>query len=293
MSFISSTWSELVERRLWPVAVGLLVALVAVPLLLSKPAEEPAPPSQPSPSSALLGANSAKLLGETQPAVSVSSDSGVRKHVERLSRKNPFVQQGGGSSSSGNATAQLPTTSTTTTTGGGTPTSGTTTPTTTTPPPTSTTPRLYRYVAKVKFGKIGSTKEKSVDPGEFLPSKTNPVLLYIAATDDGSKALFVVTSGATARGDADCSPGDSNCQLLTMKNGNVEFIEVSVSQDEVVTYELELVDIVLKEVKNPPKLQSNPVTFTPSSHAVQKVRGQMRQSTRTKRVFNALGKLGF
>jgi hypothetical protein len=283
MNAVRSMLSELVERRLWPVAAGLLVALVAVPVLLSKPATEGASTSQPSTGSPLLGGSSAKLLGETQPAVSVRSAGAFRKHVNRLARKNPFIQQATGVSQS-SGSVQLP--NTTTTTGGTTPTSGTTptTPTTTTP-----TTKFYRYVAKVKFGKISSTKEKSVNPGEFLPSKTNPVLLYIAATNSGDKALFVVTSGATARGDADCSPSTSDCQLLSMKKDNVEFIEVPVSQDTVATYELELVDIVLKEVKNPPSLQSNPVAFNPSSRRLQR----MSQAMRTKRVFSTLDKLGF
>jgi hypothetical protein len=289
MSAVRNLISELVERRLWPVAVGLLVALIAVPVLLSKPAKETGPATQPSPGpGSLLGANSAKLLGETQPAISVNPDGSFRKRVNRLGRKNPFVQKGIHGGGGGDETAQLPTT----TTGGGGTTPTTTTPTTPTPTNTDNL-KLYRYVAKVKFGKIGSTKEKSVDPGEFLPSETNPVLLYIAASNDGDKALFVVTPGATARGDADCSPSDSDCQLLTMTKDNVEFIEVPVSEDEVVTYELDLVDIVLKEVTNPPKVKSNPVTFKPSSRSIHKVRQQMRQARRTKRVFSALDQLGF
>ena len=290
MSAVRSLFSELMERRLWPVAVALLVALVAVPLLLSKPASDSTSASPAPPAAGLLSGNSAKVLGETRPAVSVQADNGsIRKHVDRLDRKNPFIQQARGGSGGGGETAQLPTSATTG--GGTTPTSGTTPPTTTTP--TSTTPKLYRYVAKVKFGKIGSTKSKSVDPGQFLPSETNPVLLYIAATNDGDKAMFVVTSGATARGDAECKPSTSDCQLLTMKKDNVEFIEVSVSADEVVTYELELVDIVLKEVTNPPSVENKSRAFQPNSRTIQQMRQKMRQATRTKRVFSALDQLGF
>ena len=116
------------------------------------------------------GRNSAKLLGETQPAVTVGTAAGFRKHVNRLARKNPFIQQArGGGGSAGGQTAQLP--------GSATPT-GETTPTTTTPTttkPTSTDSlTLYRYVAKVEFGKISATKDKNLDPGDFLPSESNP-----------------------------------------------------------------------------------------------------------------------
>ena len=36
-------WDDLREKRLWPVALALVVALVAVPVLLRKPAEETPP----------------------------------------------------------------------------------------------------------------------------------------------------------------------------------------------------------------------------------------------------------
>ena len=39
MSLITDTWHQLVQRRLLPVAVLLLAALVAVPLLLAKDPE--------------------------------------------------------------------------------------------------------------------------------------------------------------------------------------------------------------------------------------------------------------
>jgi hypothetical protein len=296
MSLFRNIFSELVERKLWPVALGLLAALIAVPVLLAKPADEGAPPSQAAPGSALLGANSAKLLGETQPAVSVRGDGGFRKRVNRLARKNPFVQQARSRGDAGES-AQLPTS---TTTGASTPTGGGTTPT----GPTTTTPtgdnlRLYSYVAKVEFGRIGSTKEKNLDPGEFLPSENNPVLLYVTASNEGDKAMFVVTAGATARGDGECSPSASDCQLLTLRKDDVEFIEVPVSQDSVVTYELKLVNIVLKEIKNPPKVESKPITFQPNSHRIQEMRRAMRakrasrKSQRTKRIFSALDQLGF
>ena len=44
MTLITDTWRQLVERRLWPIALLLVAALVAVPVLLaSNPAPAPAP----------------------------------------------------------------------------------------------------------------------------------------------------------------------------------------------------------------------------------------------------------
>ena len=42
--FALDLWQDLREKRLWPVALLLLAALVAVPVLLAKPAEDPGPP---------------------------------------------------------------------------------------------------------------------------------------------------------------------------------------------------------------------------------------------------------
>ena len=43
-AFVLDLWHDLREKRLWPVAVLLLAGLVAVPVLLAKPAEDPSPP---------------------------------------------------------------------------------------------------------------------------------------------------------------------------------------------------------------------------------------------------------
>src|SRR5215218_5236322 len=44
--FLLDLWHDLKEKRLWPVAVVLLAALVAVPVLLAKPSSAP-PPAAP------------------------------------------------------------------------------------------------------------------------------------------------------------------------------------------------------------------------------------------------------
>ena len=44
-TFCRDLWNDLRARRLWPVAALLLVGLVAVPVVLSKQAEEPAAPA--------------------------------------------------------------------------------------------------------------------------------------------------------------------------------------------------------------------------------------------------------
>lgn len=249
MIFFKDLFRDLVEKRLWPLALGLVVALVAVPVVLSKSggervAESPAP-------NPLIGSGSAALLGETKPAVSIGGDQGFRKHIGRFPRKNPFVQQA--KPKPGTAeTLTTPTTSTTATTGGG---STGATPVST---PTASAPgggtrpaapvKKFQYVATVLFGEIGKSKTRTVRTGDFLPSQSGAVVFSLGASADGRYALFLVSREVTARGDAECTPSESDCQILRMRKGDVEFLEVARSADTVATYELEVKSIDLKEL---------------------------------------------
>jgi hypothetical protein len=289
MNFVRNLYADLIEKRLWPIAVGLLVALVAIPVLAAKPAKESSSTGPPSADAALLGADSAALIGETKPIVSLGSDGGFRKHIARLGRKDPFIQQAKDkvSKTSVNATVEA----------GGT--TGPTGPTGTTPtetPGSTTTPsggeqpvKLYEWAAKVKFGKIDQTKSETVKPAEFMPSENNPVLLFLGADESGKKALFLVSSEATSRGDATCTPSESNCQIVRLGKGDVQFFEVALSAETVITYELELTDIKLKAVKNATTSQRN----AKSREKLSSSKLKFREAMRTKRVLKALGDLGF
>ncbi len=80
MTFVRNLLSDLVARRLWPVAVVLLAALVAVPVLLAGDVEAPPAPQ----------ASAEPDLGSS-PLVSVASDEpiGGRTPIGR----NPFAQK--------------------------------------------------------------------------------------------------------------------------------------------------------------------------------------------------------
>src|SRR5206468_642806 len=47
MSLVNNLWKDMVDKRLWPVALVLVVALVAIPVVLAKPA--PKGPAAPTP----------------------------------------------------------------------------------------------------------------------------------------------------------------------------------------------------------------------------------------------------
>ena len=68
---------------------------------------------------------------------------------------------------------------------------------------------------------------------------------------DGKTAVFLVSSATTTTGDGDCEPTDSECTFLYMKAGDEQLIETVTPEGEIVTYELELVDINVKETDEP------------------------------------------
>src|SRR3954469_12742496 len=80
-TFFIDLWHDLRERRLWPVAVGLIAAIVAVPAILFKPASDAAPPATIPPK-----APSADPL----PVVAVESGPSVGSKLEAFDEKNPF-----------------------------------------------------------------------------------------------------------------------------------------------------------------------------------------------------------
>src|SRR3954468_24628166 len=85
MSAVRNIFNDLVDRRLWPVALALLAALVAVPVMLGggSSASSPASPD-PLASAAASG-------GTAQAAISVSAPSTAR-HDRPGAVRNPFTQ---------------------------------------------------------------------------------------------------------------------------------------------------------------------------------------------------------
>jgi len=241
MSAVRGVISELVERRLWPLAVLLVAAAIAIPVLLVKPASHaPAPIN-------VAGAAGSAL---TRPAVNIADSAGGPVVG---ARKNPFRQQhvpkatasttgaanqlgpatpSGGSTSSGGGT-----TSGAGGTGGG----GSSGVSTGTPPPTSSGPTT---VLEVRFGPAdGHRTTREIAAGSPLPSATNPLLIYLGQTKHG--AAFLVSSDAQPQGDGQCEPDKSICSTLYMKSGDTESFDVT-GPAGTVQYQLDVLRVTTK-----------------------------------------------
>ena len=210
-AFIRSTIDDLVEKRLWPVAAVLLVALIAIPVLLSNPADE-----QPAPASAAVApaVGAGDALSAFQPAVNTEGkkSSEIRKDLEGFETKDPFKPQnvGGGGSTAGAAARSRSRARDATagggvhrrvrrdapplgTSGGGAAGGGSSTDTSGTPTKTQTF--YYTYAADVRFGKEGNLDRKTLSQFRSLPSSEDPVVVFMGVREDGETAIFLLSVG--------------------------------------------------------------------------------------------------
>jgi hypothetical protein len=234
MTAIRSVIQNLIERRLWPVAILLVVAAIAIPVLLLKPAAEvPAP---------ALAANPAPALGS--PAVSVSQP-GTGPVIGGV--KNPFRQQY--LPAKAKTTSTTSTSSSTSSSGGATPVGGSTPPSPSgggsTPSGSGgSKPAVPGTTLEVRFGLAdGKRSTYKLAAGGPLPSPTNPLLVYLGQDKGGKVAAFLVSSDAQPQGDGRCEPDKSICSTLYLKAGDTEFFDVT-GPGGTVQYQLEVLKVV-------------------------------------------------
>jgi hypothetical protein len=235
MSAITNVWRQLVQRRLWPVAILLIAALVGIPLALAKdPAPPPAVP-------VVASAESGESALAVQPIVAqaTAADRGKRRKVLGA-RKNPFGLPKAAASASatppssdGSTTATDPSS---TVHSGGSPAGSSPSSTTTDPgyvpaPGTTPTPDTKTYSVQeltVRFGdSSGEPVRRTLKRLQPLPSAETPVLIYLGVLKDGKTAVFLVDQGVSAVGDGDCRPTPDKCETILLKAGETEFLDIT------------------------------------------------------------------
>ena len=258
MSFFKNVLSDLVEKRLWPVAIALVAALVAVPIILGGGSTDAGTPTAQVPGTTTNGLANHRDVAREQV---VSLEEQAAGKVQRAgSLKNPFVQHhqpkltstvasavqtaktvagglSGGTPASGGSTSSG------STSGGGT----TTTPATPAPP---TTPKKTKgnaedsYRVDLKFGETGQDKTyRNIARLTPLPSSDNPLFVYMGPADDKQGAVFVVNTPTVPTGDGKCQPSADDCQKVSLKTGDVEFFDMQGGTAGVVEYQLTLLSL--------------------------------------------------
>jgi hypothetical protein len=265
--FFLDLWQDLREKRLWPVALVLLLGLAAVPVLLAKPAEDPGPPPAVSaaPPAAKDKEESAQLaqvklddgedaasgstLGVFDPSNPFRPPAKIVKAGEESSGSTQAGPSGqtarDGGADSGSAADDGGSTSG----GGG---SGTTPPSSgggeTTPPNSGggTTTTVFKYVIDVTFTANGRTRKiKGLDKLDMLPSQASPLLIAMGVTTDGGNAVFLVDSTLEAAGEGKCKPSGKECAFVYIGPGS----EHVFTQDDGDSYTVRVDEIRKVEVK--------------------------------------------
>jgi hypothetical protein len=230
--FLLDLWHDLKEKRLWPVAAVLLLALIAVPVLLAKPADKssaPAPTANaagPKPdvlkqlAKVKLGddqAGDGSTLGAFNPSNPFNPPKGaIKKDPSAASvTAGPTTATPGGSSpptGDGGSTV-TPGGGTTGDVPGGLPGGGGGTPTTTT--------TVYKYVVDLTFTANGHTRRiKGMEKLDMLPNQSAPLLIFMGVTPKGSNAVFLVDSTLKAAGEGKCKPSEAKCAFAYIGAGS-------------------------------------------------------------------------
>lgn len=254
MRGVRDLFGELVQRRLWPVAMLLVVGLVAVPVVLAKhgaPQSGSDMPPPPAAVGAAAGAPGAGTASEPVVSASASPDAGAPL---RGQAKNPFVQQhmpprvtsrstsaaaggagraggsgGGGTGPAGNAI----------------PRGGSTTP-----------PKTYLYSSvDVRFGRAGFPLREIKDVPRLapLPNATRPVLIFMGTRSDHETAVFMISADVHAQGQARCVPSNQLCEAIELRRGGIALLDVTAADGSVTQYELDLTDVTLHETTSKAK----------------------------------------
>ena len=235
--FLLDLWHDLREKRLWPVAVALLLGLVAVPVLLAKPAEEPSAPAvttavpEEKQEEALAALAEVKL---GQDVVGSGSTLGVfdpdnpfqpPKGAIKKEDATPPASSGPGTASSttdGGSIGGGPTGGGDVSTGGG---GGTTGGGDTggggdDPVDGETRTTVFKYVVDVTFSANGRTRRiKGLEKLDMLPSSRSPLLIFMGVTAKGDDAVFLVDSTLEAAGEGRCKPSPQECSFAFIGAG--------------------------------------------------------------------------
>lgn len=247
--FIQDTWQDLRDKRLWPVAVVLALAIVAIPILLTKSAAQP-PVADPVADSASASDRVTVQLEDGDAA-----SSGTGSALDKFEKGDPFTPPSrisaasAGSDAAAGATAAGPSDAGGSGGGGGGESSPAPAPDSqpvAAPPTTRTETSSYEYVADVTFW-TGDRRRKvrGLRKLDMLPNQSAPVLIFMGASKEGGNAVFLVDSTLKAAGEGRCVPSGANCAYVHLGPGS----EHTFSTAEGDAYRLRIEEIRRVKVK--------------------------------------------
>jgi hypothetical protein len=253
--FLLDLWLDLRAKRLAPLAVLLLGAIVAVPVVLAKSNDE-APAPAPAPTASAASATAPVIESQAQDqatssklqtfdprdpfkpthaaaatSTSPSSSSSSTSSSSSSTSSGSSSTSSGSSSSSG--TSGSSTSSGVVSTGGGVATStqpSTGTPnlrgltkgsgqsngTGTTTGETKTT--LFTYTIDIRYGQAGSVKAyKDVKRLDLIPDADHAKIVFLGVTTTGKTAVFLVDGNTGVDTGGRCRPSGDKCTFLYLR----------------------------------------------------------------------------
>lgn len=257
-TFFLDLWQDLRAKRLWPIAVALVAATVAVPVLLFKPVSETPPAVSAAPND-----------GQKLPVVALDASSVASSHLNVFKEKNPFKALDSSSSASlpgagGSAptlanavagavsTANSSTASASGSSSSGSSSSGSSGGTAPVGPDGKTVTsgvHFFTYTADVSFGKRGSEKTyKSVKELDVLPDGDHPVLSFYGVKDGKTAVFFLPDPAFRADGEGTCMPSADNCRFLYLKTDDAHNEATLSSQNGQIEYTVKLTGLHVKSL---------------------------------------------
>jgi hypothetical protein len=250
--FLVDIYWDLRDRHLLPLAVILVLALVAVPFFL-RDSSEPETPAVGGAGGATASTNgvtqSGALVAEAAPGL-----RDFRRRLDDLEAKDPFRQKYAGKPASSSSEEEGGSTAPAESTGG---TTGSST-SSESESSTQVTHKLTYYSYAIDVRVSGGGSQESGDSGRskttvrrnlpeltMLPSRETPAIIYMGSTKDGKKALMLISSDVDAIfGDGKCVLGSQTCELLALEPGLPEtFVYGGTGR----TYKIQLLKIRLVE----------------------------------------------
>lgn len=229
MNFARALVRDFVDKRLWPIAALLVVALIAVPLLLAGGGSAGA--GAPLPAAAIDEGSSTASAAQTAPAVELVGPASVRARRGKVRdpfRRKPVVEK------------KAPGSTAPSTTGGakagakagasaskGSPASTPHAPKTFVPAAPKRTP--FAYSTKVRFGwaQADGGKARGISRLTPLGGVAEPALLYLGVSTSGKYATFLLGPSANHTGEGICV--DKACRVIGLKAGESAVVDVTPS----------------------------------------------------------------
>ncbi len=215
--FARNVWRDLIDKRLWPVALALVVALIAIPVVVAKPAPKAKP--------------AAVAVASSSPEPLVATPAAIRSNAGNApvggTYKNPFRQQHVPKPPSQD-TGTSKTTTTADAGGSAKPASGGGNSNHSSSGSGGHKKSKPQNVTtlKIRFGLADGTRRvMEITPGTPLPATTSPLIVFLDFSGS-DKGKFLVSSDAVkTQGDGTCKPSNDVCSTLTIPVGGTRFFD--------------------------------------------------------------------